>query len=135
MTGRLSTHTRTKNVAKNVYLVILRSLDVNTKCVYVELKVKWHLQPGLLAVTGHDITDLTEQQRIMYTNFLYLESVCYSQIFPTQGSEPGVLHCSQILYNLNHRGISSSEKQNVITLWCESKSSFSPVWYSELLNN
>ena len=25
-------------------------------------------------------------------------------IFPTQGSNPGVPHCSQILYQLNHRG-------------------------------
>ena len=91
MTGRLSTHTRRKNVAKNVYLIMLRSLDVNTKCVYMELKVKWHLQPGLLAVTGHDITDLTEQQRIMYANFLYLQSVCYSQ--PSQPRDQNQVSC------------------------------------------
>ena len=70
---------------------MLRSLDVNTKCVYMELKVKWHLQPGLLAVTGHDITDLTEQQRIMYANFLYLQSVCYSQ--PSQPRDQNQVSC------------------------------------------
>ena len=26
------------------------------------------------------------------------------QIFPTQGSNPGLLHCSQILYQLSHKG-------------------------------
>ena len=25
-------------------------------------------------------------------------------IFPTQGSNPGLLHCRQILYQLNHKG-------------------------------
>ena len=25
-------------------------------------------------------------------------------IFPTQGSNPGLLHCKQILYQLNHKG-------------------------------
>jgi len=25
-------------------------------------------------------------------------------IFPTKGSNPGVLHCGQILYQLNHKG-------------------------------
>ena len=26
------------------------------------------------------------------------------RIFPTQGSNPGLLHCSQILYQLSHKG-------------------------------
>ena len=28
-------------------------------------------------------------------------------LFPTQGSNPGLLHCSQILYQLSHKGSSS----------------------------
>ena len=28
----------------------------------------------------------------------------YQGIFPTQGSNPGLLHCRQILYQLSHQG-------------------------------
>ena len=31
-------------------------------------------------------------------------------IFPTQGLNPGLLHCRQILYQLNHQGSPSSEE-------------------------
>ena len=34
-----------------------------------------------------------------------LEWVAFLQgIFPTQGSNPGLLHCKQILYQLSHKG-------------------------------
>ena len=35
----------------------------------------------------------------------YWSSLAFLQgIFPTQGSNPGLLHCRQILYHLNHKG-------------------------------
>ena len=33
-------------------------------------------------------------------------------IFPTQGSNPGLLHCRQILYQLSHQGNPKSPKGN-----------------------
>ena len=33
-------------------------------------------------------------------------------IFPTQGSNPGLLHCRQILYQLSHKG-SSRAKESI----------------------
>ena len=30
-------------------------------------------------------------------------AIPYQGIFPTQGSNPGLLHCRQILYHLSHR--------------------------------
>ena len=41
---------------------------------------------------------------------------CHSllqEIFPTQGSNPGLLHCRQILYCLSHKG----NPQILINLW------------------
>ena len=32
----------------------------------------------------------------------------YQGIFPTQGLNPGLLHCRQILYHLSHQGIDAS---------------------------
>ena len=54
-----------------------------------------------------------------------LECVALLQgIFPTQGSNPGLPHCRQILYHLNHQG--SSEVQGEL-----SKSSGAGGWISE----
>ena len=33
----------------------------------------------------------------------------FSRELPNQGSNPGLLHCRQILYQLNHEGIASSQ--------------------------
>ena len=34
-------------------------------------------------------------------------------IFPTQGWNPGVLHCGQILYQLSHKGSPKGEKEQI----------------------
>ena len=33
------------------------------------------------------------------------------QIFPTQGSNPGLLHCRQILYQLSYQGLKANNAQ------------------------
>ena len=39
-------------------------------------------------------------------------------IFPTQGSNPGLLHCRQILYQLNHKGnLDLHKERNNIRAW------------------
>ena len=48
-----------------------------------------------------------------------LEWVCLSLlqgVFPTQGSNPGLLHCRQILYQLSHKGSPIPDKIKVICL-------------------
>ena len=39
-------------------------------------------------------------------------------IFPTQGSNPGLLHCRQILYHLNHEGRLFSKNKSIYTYLC-----------------
>ena len=36
------------------------------------------------------------------------------EIFPTQGSNPGLLHCRQILYQLSHKGSPSANEKNYL---------------------
>ena len=36
-------------------------------------------------------------------------------IFPTQGSNPGLLHCRQVLYQLSHMCVMNSDL--TVTLW------------------
>ena len=40
------------------------------------------------------------------------------EIFPTQGSNPGLLHCKQILYHLSHQGKVSIEEMNEVHGFC-----------------
>ena len=57
-------------------------------------------------------------------------------IFPTQGSNPGLLHCRQILYHLSHQGIPEQTlwlvKTNLGTPALESKIQWD--WGRELKN-
>ena len=41
-------------------------------------------------------------------------------IFPTQGSNPGLSHCRQMLYRLSHKGSPVAECQRIdaFELWC-----------------
>ena len=62
-------------------------------------------------------------------------------IFPTQGSNPGLLHCRRILYQLSHKGspnqISGSSKNSSVTCIISHKESVIPgeqVWVSHLRN-
>ena len=42
---------------------------------------------------------------ILQTKILEWVAIPFSRgIFPTQGSNPGLLHCRQILYHLSHQG-------------------------------
>ena len=38
-------------------------------------------------------------------------------IFPTQGSNPGLLHCKQILYQLSHKGSSALNANSLRSWW------------------
>ena len=57
-------------------------------------------------------------------------------IFPTQGSNPGLLHCRRILYHLGHQGkpgVKATEKENLYTLvvvFCQRFSSpLKKLWF------
>ena len=41
---------------------------------------------------------------ILQARMLELIAIPFSRIFPTQGSNPGLLHCRRILYQLSHQG-------------------------------
>ena len=41
---------------------------------------------------------------IFQTRVLEWVAIPFSRIFPTQGSNPGLLHCRQMLYHLSHQG-------------------------------
>ena len=51
-------------------------------------------------------------------------------IFPTQGFNPDLLHCRQILYQLSHQGIQryKSNPHNVLEPW---DGLFSPLYHQE----
>ena len=42
------------------------------------------------------------------------------RIFPTQGENPGLLHCRRILYQLNHKGsLENCRAPRFFIMWCE----------------
>ena len=41
---------------------------------------------------------------ILQARILEWVAILFSKIFPSQGSNPGLLHCRQILYSLSHLG-------------------------------
>ena len=47
---------------------------------------------------------------------LFKKSVLLQGIFQTQGSNPGLLHCSQILYCLSHQGSPLLSRGTPLTL-------------------
>ena len=53
-------------------------------------------------------------------------------IFPTQGTNPGIPHCSQILYQLSHKGSPTASRKDLLTgalnLQFSSIHSLSRVW-------
>ena len=51
---------------------------------------------------------MSQVHGILQTRILEWVVVSFSWgIFPTQGSNPGLLHCRQILYHLSHKGSKS----------------------------
>ena len=54
-------------------------------------------QGGKLSPWGHKELDMTEWLNTFAHSLL-------QRIFPTQGLNPGLLHCKQIIYRLSHQG-------------------------------
>ena len=83
-------------------------------------KYKWHVSLNA-ALRLHSLPKVRSESYSVLSNSLQLHGL-YSPwnslgqntgtgslsllqgIFPTQGSNPGLLHCRQILYQLNHQG-------------------------------
>ena len=53
---------------------------------------------------------------ILQAKILEWVAILFSKIFPTQGSNPGLLHCRQILYILSHLG-SPGQSVKVVHKW------------------
>ena len=41
------------------------------------------------------------------------DSILLQGIFPTEGSNPGLLHCKQILYRLSHQGSPGAQEEHL----------------------
>ena len=66
------------------------------------LKVK--VSPVMLCLTLGDPMDYTVYAVLQATILEWVASSLLQWIFPTQGSNPGRLHCRRILYPVNHEG-------------------------------
>ena len=72
----------------------------------------WQGVHGVAKEDGHSVVSDSETPRTDYTvheilQARLLEWVAFPfsrEIFPTQGSNPGLPHCGQILYQLSHQG-------------------------------
>ena len=85
-------------------IIILTDLTFPLKKIILSWKWKWKLLSHVQLFVTHPM-DYTVQGTLQAR---VLEWVAFpfsnQRIFPTQGSNPGLLHCRQILYQLNHKG-------------------------------
>ena len=80
----------------------MQQIQLRGKCLYVKNEVKVKVaQPCLTLCSPMDYT----VHGILQARILEWVAVPFSRgIFLTQGSNPGLLHCRQILCQLSHKG-------------------------------
>ena len=62
--------------------------------------------PTLCDRMDYTVRGILQTRRLEWVAFPFLQG-----IFPTQGSNPGLLHCRQILYQLSHQGSPEIQKR------------------------
>ena len=70
-------------------------------CSSSQLQWKWKLRLTLCDSLDYAVHGILQNSRILEWVAI---PFCNPEIFPTQGSNPGLLHCRQILYHLSHQG-------------------------------
>ena len=90
----------------------------NLERFYDSGKVKVPVTQSCLSL--HDSMDCSPSSSavhgILQAKILEWVVILFPKIFPTQGSNPGLLHCRQILYSLSHLG-SPGQSVRVVHNW------------------
>ena len=84
-------------------LPVTTSLKINTHTQTHTYVITVKLKAAQLCLTLRDPRDYSPWNSPGQNTGLGSLSLLYG-IFPTQGLNPGLLHCRQILYQLNHKG-------------------------------